>query len=316
MSEEKKIPEQSLERLGQRVEASLNLKVKRRGFLKTLGMMSVATVTPVQEATAFSFSKYFQKHYKEMSEKDKEKVFKRIVSEAKSKYGLDVNCDDPQPIPGVKYAYCLNLSTCNGNRKCVTACAEENNIDPSISSYIRVLEMPIGSMNPEKGDKFYNAEKVPRDGKYYLPVQCNHCDNPPCTKVCPVEATWKEDDGIVVVDYDWCIGCRYCQSACPYEARHFNWKEPEIDPSKMNTQQSYLSNRVRPKGVMEKCTFCLHRSRNGQYPACLEACPTGARKFGNILDPTSEVAMIFKDKRVFVLKEELNTLPQFFYYFD
>ncbi len=316
MSSHEEFNKVSSKRLGLKVENSLGVKVKRRSFLKSVMALGAASITPIKEATAFSFSQYFQKHYKELTPEQKKEIFARIERETKEKYGVDVNVGDHLPLDGVKFAYCLNLSTSNGSRKCVTACAKENNIDPDIGSYIRVIEMPIGSMNPEKGDIFYKGESVPESGKYYLPVQCNHCDNPPCTKVCPVEATWKEKDGIVVVDYDWCIGCRYCQSACPYEARHFNFKTPQLNATDINPEQSYLSNRIRPKGVMEKCTFCLHRSRNGQYPACLEACPTGARKFGNILDSESEVNKIFKHKRVFVLKEELNTLPQFFYYFD
>lgn len=175
--------------------------------------------------------------------------------------------------------------------------------------------MNRGTMNLEKGTRYYEGE-VPKKDKYYLPVQCNQCDNPPCVKACPVKATWKEPDGLVVIDYDWCIGCRYCQVACPYEARHFNFTTPNVPKEEMNPNQSYLSNRIRPKGVMEKCTYCLHRTREGKNPACLEACPTGARKFGNILDPESEVSKILKTKHVFVLKEELNTIPQFFYYFD
>jgi len=302
-------------RMGKWAEEKLNMPVKRRGFLQAAGLTTAASFIPSKEAKAFSFAKFFQKHYKEMTPKQKEKAFSRIAQETKSEYGVEVNVTDPLPMEGVKYAYCLNLSACNGNRLCVSACQKENNIDDSIQSYIRVLEMPAGTFNLEHGDKFYNHETVPKKDKFYLPVQCNHCDNSPCTKVCPVEATWKEKDGLVVVDYDWCIGCRYCQAACPYEARHFNWSKPKIDISKLNPNQSYLSNRIRPKGVMEKCTFCLHRTRNNQYPACLEACPTGARKFGNILDPYSEVSEIFKKKRVFVLKEELNTMPQFFYYF-
>jgi Fe-S-cluster-containing dehydrogenase component len=106
-----------------------------------------------------------------------------------------------------------------------------------------------------------------------MPVQCQQCDKPPCVSVCPVEATWKESDGIVVVDYNWCIGCRYCEAACPYHARRFNWTKPEVPAAEINPDQGYLSNRLRPQGVMEKCTFCLHRSRQGKLPACLEACP-------------------------------------------
>jgi molybdopterin-containing oxidoreductase family iron-sulfur binding subunit len=149
-----------------------------------------------------------------------------------------------------------------------------------------------------------------------MPVQCQQCDHPPCVDVCPVQATWKEDDGIVVVDYNWCIGCRYCEAACPYHARRFNWEKAEIPAAEVNPDQGYLSNRIRPKGVMEKCTFCLHRTREGRLPACLEACPTGARVFGNLLDPNSDIRWVLENKRVFVLKEELGTRPRFFYFFD
>ena len=307
-------------------EAALAAPLKRRSFLKALGITAAAVSAPIGTATAVTdklkdsnfWETYFQKHYKEMSAEDKAQVFARIERETKTTYGVDVHVGDQQPIPGVKFAYALNLSRCNGSRRCVEACVIENNQsrhEPQIQ-YIKVLEMPRGTLDPERGDLYYEGEAVPKNDKFYLPVQCNHCDNPPCTKVCPVEATWKEADGIVVVDYDWCIGCRYCQAACPYEARHFNFAKPNIPAEEINPVQGYLSNRIRPKGVMEKCTFCLHRTRNGQNPACHDACPTGARKFGNILDPESELSKILKEKRVFVLKEELNTLPQFFYYFD
>jgi molybdopterin-containing oxidoreductase family iron-sulfur binding subunit len=149
-----------------------------------------------------------------------------------------------------------------------------------------------------------------------MPVQCHQCAKPPCVKVCPVEATWQEQDGIVVIDYDWCIGCRYCEAACPYWARRFNFTEPDIPAGELNPNMGYLSNRPRSKGVMEKCTYCLHRTRAGREPACLEVCPTGSRKFGNVLDPESEVAYILAHKRVFVLKEDVGTIPRFFYYFD
>jgi molybdopterin-containing oxidoreductase family iron-sulfur binding subunit len=148
-----------------------------------------------------------------------------------------------------------------------------------------------------------------------MPVQCQQCENPPCVRSCPTQATWKEPDGIVVVDYNWCIGCRYCMAACPYGARHFNWTEPGRKPEEINPTTHYLGNRPRFRGVVEKCTFCIQRTRKGRYPACVEACPVGARKFGNLLDPNSEMRYLIEHKRVFRLKEDLNTNPKFYYFF-
>ena len=126
---------------------------------------------------------------------------------------------------------------------------------------------------------------MPEKGYFYMPVQCQQCKNPPCVKVCPVHATWQETDGITVIDYDWCIGCRYCEAACPYWARRFNFTKPWIPKERLNPEMAYLGNRPRRQGVMEKCHFCIQRTRAGRYPACLEVCPAGARKFGNVLDP-------------------------------
>ncbi len=285
----------------------------------TLGALAFAkAISPIVEwaSASTSMDEMLQQHYKELGPEDMDAVIARLQEDAKENYGADVKISDPKPTPGVKFAYALNLSVCIGCRRCAKACHEENNHDrPSSNSYIRVLEMSKGSMDMEKGTADYD-HPVPQDDKFYMPVQCQQCDAPPCVSVCPVEATWKEDDGIVVVDYNWCIGCRYCEAACPYHARRFNWTKPQIPAEEVNPDQGYLSNRIRPQGVMEKCTFCLHRTREGQMPACLEACPTGARVFGNILDPDSEIRWVLQNKRVFVLKEELGTKPQFFYFFD
>ncbi|MBM4088970.1 MAG: 4Fe-4S dicluster domain-containing protein [Planctomycetes bacterium] len=263
-----------------------------------------------------SIAEFFQKHYKEMTAEDKQEVFRRVQEAVKRHHGVDVELADPGPLAGVEFVYGLNLSRCIGCRKCVHACVKENNQSsaPEIE-YIRVLEMEKGSIDVETANHHYPEKVVPDADKYYMPVQCHQCDNPPCVKVCPVEATWEEDDGITVIDYDWCIGCRYCEAACPYWARRFNFTEPAV-AGPLNTDMAYLSNRPRPKGVVEKCTFCLHRTRVGRMPACLEVCPTGSRKFGNVLDPDSEVAYILRHKRVYVLKQDVGTLPRFFYYFD
>ena len=156
--------------------------------------------------------------------------------------------------------------------------------------------------------------QVPRPGKFYMPVACQQCRNPPCVKTCPVGATWQEPDGVVVIDYDWCLGCRCCMAACPYGARHFNWAEPEVPKAELNPKMHVLGNRTRPKGVVEKCTFCIHRTREGKYPACVEICPVGARKFGNLLDARSEVRQVLESQRIFVFKQELATEPKFYFF--
>ena len=289
-----------------------------KGLGATLGLAAFAkAIAPIAEwAQDMTMDQFLQKHYKELSPAEMEDVLARIVADTKRDYGADVTVSDHRPQEGVKFGYALNLSICIGCRKCAEACHHENNHDRATNnSYIRVLEMDKGSIDMETGSVDYD-HPVPQPDKFYMPVQCQQCDNAPCVSVCPVEATWKEEDGIVVVDYDWCIGCRYCEAACPYHARRFNWTKPEVPADEINPDQSYLSNRIRPQGVMEKCTFCLHRTREGRMPACLEACPTGARVFGNLLDPESEIRWVLENKRVFVLKEELGTKPNFFYFFD
>ncbi len=296
--------------------------VTRRNVIKglgaTLGLAAYAkAIAPLTEwKESATVDEFLQQHYKELSAVDLQIVLGRLEREAKKEYGVDVHITDIKAQPGVKFGYALNLSVCNGCRKCAEACHIENNHDRgSNNSYIRVFEMSRGSMDMEKGNANYE-HPVKQPDKFYLPVQCQQCEHPPCVDVCPVEATWKEPDGIVVVDYNWCIGCRYCEAACPYHARRFNWEKPQIAAHEINPEQSYLSNRIRPQGVMEKCTFCLHRTRAGRLPACLEACPTGARVFGNLLDPKSEIRWVLENKRIFILKEDLGLKPQFFYFFD
>jgi molybdopterin-containing oxidoreductase family iron-sulfur binding subunit len=279
-----------------------------------------AALSPLREldsTDAPSLDQFLQKHYKEMTKEEMEEALARIRAQVEKRFGVRPHLRDVRPMDGVEFVYALNLSRCIGCRKCVHACVAENNQSRSPQiQYIRVLEMPRGTTDIEKGNHHYDRETIPDEHHYYMPVQCHQCASPPCVKVCPVEATWQEPDGITVIDYDWCIGCRYCEAACPYWARRFNFVQPSLPADQLNPDMSYLSNRPRPKGVVEKCHFCLHRTREGKMPACLEVCPTGARKFGNILDPDSEVSQILKTKRVFVLKEEVGTLPRFFYYFD
>ena len=303
--------------------------ITRRTFLKgsaasLVGMAGVvAALQPLLklEAGDLSIEDLLQKHYKRLGPDDLKRIMHRLEKQCKERYGAEPRMHDIKPGEGVEFAYALNLSACIGCRKCAHACLAENNQSREHAndinmSYIRVLELEKGAINLEGSDHYYDSETVPKKGKYYMPVQCHQCRNAPCVQACPVQATWQEKDGVVVVDYNWCIGCRYCMAACPYDARRFNYKKPTIEPGQINPNQNYLSNRIRPKGVVEKCTFCLQRTREGRLPACLEVCPTGSRIFGNILDPESEINHILQNKRVYVLKEDVGTSPRFYYFFD
>jgi molybdopterin-containing oxidoreductase family iron-sulfur binding subunit len=162
----------------------------------------------------------------------------------------------------------------------------------------------------------------------FIPRPCQHCDHPPCVNVCPVGATYKDKDGVVMVNYGRCVGCRFCASACPYAARHFNWYPPEYPDRKRESLNPDVT--VRPRGVVEKCTFCDHRIEKAKrradeegrelfdgemvlITACNEVCPASARYFGDLDDPESTVSRLAHSARSFTLLEDLGTEPKVFY---
>jgi Fe-S-cluster-containing dehydrogenase component len=295
-------------------------RYSRRDFIK---MASVAALSGFGlsgvSCKKADLESFLQKHYLEMTEDDKKRTIKRLEERYFEKFEKQFAISTQGAKPGTLWGYGLDLSRCIGCRRCVYACVKENNNsrhDPQ-DHWIRVIRLPEGTLiNLDRAEHYYDPALVPEPGYIYMPVQCQHCENPPCVKVCPVHATWKEPDGLVVVDYNWCIGCRYCIAACPYKGRVFNWAEPKIPTEELNTSVHYLGNRPRYKNVVDKCTFCVQRVRQGRYPACVEACPTGTRKFGNLLDPNSEIRYLIDHKRVFRLKEDLNTEPKFYYFFS
>uniref|UniRef100_UPI004055B69E 4Fe-4S dicluster domain-containing protein n=1 Tax=Candidatus Electronema sp. TaxID=2698783 RepID=UPI004055B69E len=329
------------------------VKESRRDFLKKIGVAAAAAAaapTAAAEAARVSIAEHLQGHFELMSDEQKQKAIARLEERYSKQFSKQVTVADTPALDGVLFGYALNISKCIGCRRCVEACVRENNQsrDPAIQ-WIRVLRMekgtlafdvkdlnagkpssnPLGDYGIQSGghadkhvglsgytDHYYEPELVPEDNAFYFPVQCQQCEDPACVKACPVRATYRDPNGIVVIDYNWCIGCRMCQLACPYWARRFNWGEPALPSEEINPKTHYLGNRPRMVGVMEKCTFCLQRVREGRYPACVEACPVGARKFGNLLDPESEVRKILATKQVFRFKEEFNTDPKFFYYMD
>lgn len=269
-----------------------------------------------EDEMAARWKEYFKKNYRLMTPEEKEQTVTRLEQLARLDYNVEVDIGTTGPQNNVLFGYAFNISRCEGFMDCVQACVRENNLDrKSKTQYVRVFEMEHGQMDITTGNGKYFHE-VPKENHFYMAIQCFHCEQAPCIKACPTKATWKETDGIVVVDYDWCIGCRYCMAACPYWGRRFNWHDPQVPGTEITKKQHYLGNRMRKKGQMEKCTFCIQRSRDGKLPACAEACPTGARVFGNLLDPDSEIRFVLKNKKVFRMKEDLGTDPKFWYFID
>ncbi len=221
-----------------------------------------------------------------------------------------------------KWGMTIDLDRCTACQGCVTACQAENNLPPT------------GPEEARRGRNYTWMEMIPFVGEgerpktieRLLPRPCFHCDNPPCVKVCPVGATFKNEEGIVGQVFSRCIGCRYCTTACPYTARYFNWHEPEWpEPMKKHLNPDVS---LRPKGVVEKCTLCHHRLQNardraraenrplrdGEYtPACVEACPTGAMVFGDLANKNSEVFKLAHSRRAYKLLEDLGTEPKVIY---
>ena len=304
----------------------LSNKCSRRSFLKGVSIAAAAgsaglvtggcgSVASSEEAK-LKWQEFFKKNYRLMTQEEKDATVARLVKLAKLQRGLDIQMSNQEHHENVLFGYAFNITRCKGYMDCVAACVKENNLDRrSNTQYIRLFELDPGQLDPTSGNGKYYHE-VPVKDKFYMGVQCYHCENAPCIKACPTKATWREPDGIVVVDYDWCIGCRYCLAACPYWGRRFNWGNPVVPEEEINRKQHYLGNRMRWKGVMEKCTFCVQRTRQGKLPACADACPTGSRVFGNLLDPDSEIRFVLQNKKVFRFKEELGTDPKFWYFMD
>jgi len=199
-------------------------------------------------------------------------------------------------------AKCLQQDKCT---KCIAACHQAHNVPalPDPRHEVRwIWKAPFERALPNQADEYSTLRTAP------VMVLCNHCDNPPCVRVCPTQATWKRDDGIVAMDYHRCIGCRYCMAACPYGARSFNWQDPRPYIRAVNPDFP-----TRTKGVVEKCNFCAERLAAGRPPACVEACPDKALVFGNLADPHSPLRELLAARRHVRRKPELGTRPQVFY---
>ena len=205
-----------------------------------------------------------------------------------------------------QWAMIIDQSKCIGCGYCTLACQAHNNVNPDI-----------------QWNRVDSAGQV--DGKdIFLPRPCMQCAKAPCVDVCPVKASYYRSDGIVMMDYDRCIGCRYCEVACPYQARSFNWKSFDgPNPAVPKWGQPEIDRR--PRGVVEKCAFCYQRIDRGlelglqpgvdadATPACVVVCPTGARLFGDMNDPDSKVSNVLKTSVTYRLRDTLGTGPRVYY---
>ena len=201
-----------------------------------------------------------------------------------------------------RYAIAIKQQRCIGCHTCSLSCKMQNNV-PDGMLWNRVLTENCNIVDGAVGT-------YPNLTRSFLPLACQHCENPACERVCPTGATYKDDKGRVEIDYDKCIGCRMCMAACPYNARVLNWNEPY-----RSTGFAYGDARVpeRSKGVMEKCTLCKERTDAGDVPMCVECCPADARIFGDLDDPNSEIAKLAAQGNVRILLEDKGTRPQVFY---
>ncbi len=223
-------------------------------------------------------------------------------SAAKSVYALNL---DERGWEKHYWGFVCDNERCIGCGRCVVACKRENNVpwEPEynrtwVERYIITGDGEVLVDSPNAGrdgftDEYLNVKYQDLDLRksFFVPKLCNQCDNPPCVTVSPVGATYMTEDGVILIDQEHCIGCGYCIQSCPYGARFF----------------------LPDKKVVDKCTWCYHRITQGLVPACVAACPRGARVFGDLQDPDSPVRKILAEKRVYVLKPELGTEPKVYY---
>jgi Fe-S-cluster-containing dehydrogenase component len=278
---------------------------KRRDFLKAGIVTAAAAATGLGALEALSDSKTKTGEKVRLLAPDG-----RIVEVDKSEINPHIP-DFPvadhirEGVPGKRFVMVIDLSRCKNASKCRKACSKMHYL-PQQRSFVKV-------------ERMQDAETT---APYWMPMTCFHCDNPPCTKVCPVDATFKLSDGRVAIDNHRCIGCRFCMVACPYSARVFNWGEEmftmtDTDLEGVKEHAACTSHIV---GTVEKCDFCPHKSGNNELPDCVTACPNGVFYFGDEAedvvsngDETVRLSQLIRDKAGYRFLEELGTKPRVYY---
>jgi Fe-S-cluster-containing dehydrogenase component len=282
----------------------------RREFMKNLGLLGAGAVT----GAAALYSGHIFEAKKEKSGQSKilltqdNKLVE--VDSLEIKY-LEKSPEDKlqsngrEGIPGRRWVLVTDLSKCRNARKCISACQAAHQLRPE-QFHMNTLQM----------------QDSPKTAPYNMPKHCQHCDNPPCVAVCPVDATYKRQDGIVLIDNERCIGCRFCVAACPYSARIFNWFDPR-DAEKYKDQPYNVELNVPQKrGTVSKCLFSADHLREGKLPYCVSACPNGVYYFGDenedavtngTTKETVSLSKLLRDNGAYQLMPELGTKPRVYY---
>jgi Fe-S-cluster-containing dehydrogenase component len=284
------------------------LESSRRDFLKKVGIAGAASVAggaAIYAGFRFEKSKNNADTIKVLTEdnrlveipKDQVKDFKPDLKALQTR--------GREGIPGRKWIWVIDLSKCRNARKCVEACQEAHHLRP-YEYHINTLVMKESVNTPA----------------YFMPKPCQHCDNPPCVSVCPVDATFKRQDGVVLIDNERCIGCRFCMAACPYSARTFHWHEPLVVEGDKNQEYNVELNLPQKKGTITKCLMSSDRLRENKLPYCVSACPNGVYYFGDenenaVTNGTTKETVNLKEllekNGGYRLMAELGTKPRVYY---
>ena len=213
------------------------------------------------------------------------------------------NAEERRGIEGKKFVMVIDLSRCKNVGACKTACNHAHGLHPD-QNWIKV----------------YAMQDAEESAPYWQPSTCMHCDNPPCVKVCPVDATFKRQDGLVLIDSDRCIGCRFCMAACPYSTRVFNWSDPHVPEPVASQAYSCETSTPQKIGTVGKCDFCADMTRKDELPHCVSACPNGVFFFGDMIEDSVtngaesfRFSELIRDKSGYRLMEDLGTKPSVYY---
>ena len=284
----------------------------RRKFLQNIGLVGAGSVL----AGATLFSSCENPNKKKVEDKIKIltannellEVDRKDAVKSLKKSSLNLTAYQKlgrEGIKGKRWIWVIDLAKCKNARKCMSACVSAHHLR-SEQSHINVLKMEESKKTPP----------------YYMPKPCQHCDNPPCVAVCPVDATFKRPDGIVLIDNERCIGCRFCIAACPYGARTFNWIAPKMDKEDKDLTYNIELNLPERLGTITKCLMSADRLREGKLPYCVSQCPNGVYYFGDenedavtngTTKETVRLSKLLADNAAYRLMEELGTKPRVYY---